>query len=41
MTVTSIKHIKKCGPAVDLGSNEIKEIMEDNKETILDIRHIQ
>jgi len=38
MTVTSIKHIKKCGPAVDLGSNEIKEIMEDNKESILDVR---
>jgi len=37
-TVTTIKHIEKCGPAVDLGSNEIKEIMEDNKEIILDVR---
>jgi len=37
-TVTTIKHIKKCGPAVDLGSNEIKEIFEDDVEIILDVR---
>ena len=35
MTVTSIKHIKKCGPAADLpiGSNDLEEEIFDVRQT--------